>query len=175
MIDLETMSTATNAAILSIGAVKFDIQEEKLLGEFYQNVELSSCLHLGMNRMQSTLDWWAQDSQKEARDLLTKDAVPIWEACNRFIEWAGDDIIPWANGAPFDLPILKNAFHLNSLKEPWKFRNESCYRTLKRLYPTVLATSQPGNMKHHALSDAKYQAAHLMRILKSLHLAEDMA
>lgn len=173
MIDLETMSTEPTASILSIGAVKFDIEEEKITGTFYQNVELSSCLQLGMHRMQSTLDWWTQDNHKEARDALTKEAVPIWEACNRFVAWSGDDIIPWSNGATFDIPILKHALHLCRLKEPWHFRNESCFRTLKRLFPTVLVASV--GMKHNALDDATYQATRLMRILKCLKLAEDMA
>jgi DNA polymerase III epsilon subunit-like protein len=172
MIDLETMSTAKTAAILSIGAVKFDIEEEKIIGEFYQNVELSSCIHLGMHTMQDTLDWWAKDSQKEARDTLTKDAVELDTALLKFLDWINDEgIIPWANGATFDIPILENAFKVCRRPVPWKFYNESCYRTFKRMYPSILVSRD--GMKHNALDDAKYQAKHLMRILKSLKLSED--
>lgn len=173
MIDLETMSTAKTAAILSIGAVEFEIEGEVVLSEFLQNVELSSCIHLGMHTMQDTLDWWAKDSQKEARDSLTKDAVEIDKALVKFLDWIADaeGIIPWANGATFDLPIFENAFKLCRRPIPWKFYNESCYRTLKRLYPGVLVART--GMKHNALDDARYQAQHLMRILNSLKLSVD--
>lgn len=173
MIDLETMSIEPNACILSIGAVEFDIEEEKLLGEFYQNVTLSSCAKLGMHKSQSTLDWWAKDENKEARDSLTSMALDIEVAIPLFLKWSGDEIIPWANGASFDFPILKNAIQVCGHRAPWKYNHESDYRTFKRLYPTVLRPTLTG-VKHNALADAKFQASHLMRILKSLNLAADL-
>lgn len=173
MIDLETMSTAKTAAILSIGAVEFEVEGEIILSEFCQNVELSSCIHLGMHAMQDTLDWWSKDSQKEARDSLTKDAIAIDAALVKFLDWIGDaeGIIPWANGATFDLPILENAFKVCRRPIPWKYYNESCYRTMKRLYPGVLVSRE--GMKHNALDDARYQAKHLMRIVNCLKLSVD--
>ena len=43
MLDLETMSTASNAAIVAIGAVEFEPETGKLGREFYCNVSLASC------------------------------------------------------------------------------------------------------------------------------------
>lgn len=174
MIDLETMSIEPTAAILSIGAVSFDIEERAVTGKFYQNVTLSSCVLLGLHRSQSTLEWWSKDENKTARDQLTKDAIDIKDALVRFIAWCGDDVIPWSNGAVFDIPIIKHAMHSCTLREPWKFYNESCYRTLKRLYPQVLPPSRSGLIKHNALDDAIFQATHLMSILAAIKVSEEV-
>ena len=42
MIDLETLSTRAHATILSIGAVKFNIQDG-IFEEFYINVDAKTC------------------------------------------------------------------------------------------------------------------------------------
>lgn len=171
MIDLETLSLLPNAAIISIGAVKFDPFEGVITSSFYQNVDQSSSLLLGMHRDPKTLDWWAADERKEARSMLTTNAIDIALAVQRFVDWCGTDgIIPWSKGAAFDLPILKStifAIKGNDPKEvPWKYRDESCYRTLARLYPGILPPRT--GVSHNALDDATYQANHLMSILKSI-------
>ena len=170
MIDLETMSVAKNAAIISIGAVEFDIEKKTLGEEFSQNITLSSCVWLGMDRSAATLNWWAMDENKAARDALTKDAISIELAIARFCQWAAPEIIPWSNGATFDIVILENAIKLCNRIVPWKYYNESCYRTFKRLYPEIVIPRQ--GIKHNALHDAKHQARHLLAILGELRLAE---
>jgi hypothetical protein len=170
MIDLETMSIEKNAAILSIGAVEFDIETKRLGEEFYQNITLSSCVWLGMHRSAATLNWWALDENKAARDTLTKDAVSIELATARFCQWCSGEIIPWSNGATFDIVILENAIKLCNRIVPWRFFNESCYRTFKRMYPEIVIPRQ--GIKHNALHDAKHQARHLLAILSELHLKE---
>jgi exodeoxyribonuclease VIII len=173
MIDLETVSVKDNAAIISIGAVEFDIEEQRLLEEYYQNVELSSCLRLGLNREQGSIDWWAKDENKAARNELTRDAIHIRDALIKFTNWCGDEnnVAPWSNGATFDLVIMKQAYIACSMRHPWKHFNESCYRTFKRMYPKVTRPTQ--TMKHHALEDAKYQARHLMTILNAITMKEE--
>lgn len=171
MIDLETMSLSKTAAIISIGAVEFDLEEETLGKEFYQNVELSSCIKLGLTREIDTLNWWAKPENKEARDSLTKNAMDIEIAIPMFLEYCAGDIIPWSNGATFDIVILEHAIKTCRHKVPWKYYNESCMRTFKRLYPSVIVAKE--GLKHNALSDAKNQARLLMRILNSLKLSQE--
>jgi DNA polymerase III epsilon subunit-like protein len=178
MIDLETMSTEVNAAILSIGAVEMNFETKELGREFYVNVVLSSCLKLGMHRSQSTLEWWSKDENKAARDMLTKDAVSIESAVSSFNAWCAelaepDNLAPWSNGAGFDIPILANAIRICGKQVPWKFYNESCFRTLKRLFYSV-RVPRANTMKHHALEDAKNQARHLLAIM-SLLMVRDSA
>ena len=72
----------------------------------------------------------------------------------------------WGNGADFDNPILEAAYDLLKMPAPWKYNEGRCYRTLKSLFPTVVAIPQAANAKHNALLDAKNQAEHASRILK---------
>jgi DNA polymerase III epsilon subunit-like protein len=174
MIDLETMSTEPNAAILSIGAVVMDFESKELREEFYTNVTLSSCIHMGMHRSESTKDWWAKDENKAARDALTKDAAPIDKAIDMFLAWCArlsvqqNDIVPWSNGAAFDLPIIEHAIKACNKIVPWPFYHQSCFRTMKRLFHSIRVPRT--GIKHNALDDAKTQARHLLAILESLYV-----
>lgn len=60
MIDLETMGVGNNAAIKSIGAVKFNIENEELGEGFYKVVNLQSCIEIGLETDESTKEWWSK-------------------------------------------------------------------------------------------------------------------
>lgn len=170
MVDLETMGTQHNAAIVSIGAVVFD--KDKGLGEeFYTAVALQSCARYGLTVTPNTIMWWLKQGQ-EARDAITADtAVDIKAALEAFTEFArrqGEEgAVIWGNGATFDNVILRSAYEQTQLPAPWKFWNDRCYRTLKGLYPEVKLPDR-GGVHHNALDDAKYQAECAIKILRSI-------
>ncbi|NDD98181.1 MAG: 3'-5' exoribonuclease, partial [Actinobacteria bacterium] len=60
MIDIETLSTQYNAAILSIGAVKWE--ESEIVDTFYINVDPKSCKELGLHVEHKTVEWWMKQS-----------------------------------------------------------------------------------------------------------------
>lgn len=169
MVDLETLSTEPNALVLSIGAVIFD--ENLIYDEFYcilnqtQQRRQSYKFHVS----ESTVQWWEKQND-EAKKLLTlsreSDVTPekAKEVFNEFLQRNisfGENFMVWANGADFDLPILKNLFN-NQV--PWNYSNQRCYRTEKRLF-THLPVGLQG-VKHNALDDARYQAQNLMQHFK---------
>lgn len=174
MIDLETMSTEPTAAIVSIGAVSFDVESETILDKFYQNVSLESCIYRGMHRSQSTMDWWDRPELKQAKEAIQKDTVDISTALVMFSDWCGphDELIPWGNPSTFDIVILENGYKACDFKKPWHFYNISCYRTLRRLFPTVMTPRAASAVRHHALDDAEYQARHVMRVLRAIKMAD---
>ena len=63
MIDLETLATSPDAAILTIGAVKFDPfgreKDDPKMDSFYVKVDLDSCDELGLVANDDTIAWWA--------------------------------------------------------------------------------------------------------------------
>ena len=61
MIDLETLGTKPNSAILSIGAVYFD--KDGLGEEFYANVDLQDSIDSGFDIDASTVYWWLSQYQ----------------------------------------------------------------------------------------------------------------
>lgn len=174
MIDIETLSLSKNAAILSIGAVKFNVEEGRLMEEFYQNVSLSSCTLLGMHTDPETIKWWEKEDNKAAREALRINQLGIEQTLNLFNSWCGDDeIVPWSNPSTFDIVIIENAYRRCDKFKPWKFYNESCYRTMRRLFPTVTKDVFKGT-KHTALDDAKNQARHLIKILNSVRVMPEV-
>jgi len=158
MLDLETMSTSSNAAIVAIGAVEFD--GNKLGEEFYARVSLDSSMQLGGEVSASTILWWTQQDEaaraefREAKSHI-RHALEDFEAFLHGVR-DQDEVAMWGNGAAFDNVILANAYRRAGWNVPWAFWNDRCYRTLKAAYSVELPPRE--GTHHHALSDAKYQA-----------------
>lgn len=163
MLDLETFSTRSNAAIVSIGAVKFE--DDKILDTFYCTIDAATCKAAGLHIDKETLAWWAQQS-KEARDALLVDNLPLEVALNKFTAWFGTKSLPtWGNGAGFDNVIMENAYRAIGQKRPWLPWDDRCYRTVKNLF-NIPIDKREGTY-HNALDDALTQTKHLIKILGS--------
>lgn len=166
MIDVETAGTGSNAAILTIGAVKFS---GKGLGEeFYRVVDIDSCLKAGLVIEAKTFMWWLQQSE-EARKALYKEPDSLFNCLKDFNKFIGDPDTAkvWGNGSDFDNVIMLNAYKAINLTPPWKFYNSRCYRTVKNLLGANIPFERVGTY-HNALDDAKSQANHLVKIMAAL-------
>ena len=163
MIDIETLSTQYNAAILSIGAVKWE--ESEIVDTFYVNVDPKSCKELGLHVEHKTVEWWLKQSA-EARKALLNDQKTLTDALKVFRIWYGSKSLPtWGNGAAFDLVIMTHAFRCLGTEPPWKPWEERCYRTMNELVKIPHAPRD--GIYHNALDDAVYQTKHLIKILGS--------
>lgn len=170
MIDLETLGLLPGCAILSIGAIQFDLDADKVGDSFYINVSRESCLHYGLWVDPQTEAWWASQSQ-EAKDALENpEPVNLSNALLRFAEWltmmaAAGPVSVWSHGAGFDLPILHIAAAKVQQKMPWGYRNERDTRTLFMVaakqneikFQSDIAPFKVG-VHHNALDDAVTQA-----------------
>lgn len=164
MLDLETMSVRSNAAIASIGAVKFEVGTG-IIDQFYRTVDLRTCKAVGLHIDPETVEWWNKQS-KEARQALLKDNVSLNQALDDFTEWFGKSSLPtWGNGAGFDNVIMENAYMACNMKRPWRPWEDRCYRTIKNIIQ-VTADERQG-VYHNALDDALHQTRHLLKILES--------
>lgn len=164
MLDLETMSTRSNAAIASIGAVKFEVGTG--IGDtFYRTVDLRTCKAVGLHVDPETVEWWNKQD-KNARQALLKDNVSLAQALDDFAQWFGSKSLPvWGNGAGFDNVIMDNAYRAVNTKRPWLPWEDRCYRTIKNVIQ-VPADERQG-VYHNALDDAMHQTKHLLKILGS--------
>ena len=161
MLDLETMSLSPYAAIIAIGAVRFD--DEKILDKFYMTIDLSSSVEAGMHMSANTVLWWMKQKD-EARKQFLNDNTDIVTALIAFSDWVGDNAVVWGNGSAFDNVILSNAYELLAIQQPWPYTNDRCYRTVKNLYPNILLDRI--GTHHNAINDAESQALHLIKILQ---------
>ena len=84
MLDIETMGNESFSSIISLGALEFDIETGKTGKEFYVNVDLQSCMDLGLILNASTVMWWMQQNEQARKDLVEKTALPIQKALLEF-------------------------------------------------------------------------------------------
>lgn len=172
MLDLETMGKRSGCAIVSIGAVEFDINTGETGKEFYVHVDLQSCLDVGLFVEASTIYWWLQQSEA-ARLELCKNNIDIHTALSKlggFMLELGDFQI-WGNSANFDIGILEAAvFACGYTKVPWYFRNERDVRTLVSFAPQIKEHYPFTGVIHNPIDDCKHQIAYCSEIWKKLNI-----
>lgn len=154
MIDIETISTAGNAAIVSIGACTFELGDNVVAaGEetFLVGIdpEWYDC-HPEFHVDPRTVGWWAKQSKEARASLkinqvqtlpLALDLMQTWFEKVEFNKdnrpFAPDAQRVWANPCQFDLVILRNgARHAYGTTDdvPWHYRQETCCRTHSWLF-----------------------------------------
>lgn len=167
MLDLETMGISSDAAIIAIGACRFDIEKKEVSGNtFFTVVDLQSSVDLGMTLDASTVMWWMNQSD-DARKVFKRKGISLPSALVAFQQWVDEeslhpDVTMWGNGAAFDNVILANAYKKAGIIQPWHFWNDRCYRTKKADRPDVQMVRI--GTHHNALDDAISQAQHLIDI-----------
>ncbi len=169
MIDLETLGATADAVILSIGAVKFNLEGEEIDDSgFYGSVSIES--NLGKNRRidENTLLWWLKQPAA-AQQVFHEEKLPLWQTLIDLSDWLGDnDWIVWAKGPSFDVAILEHAFRSFGLATPWAFWDVRCVRTYMGLPGAKGIQAPDEGVEHNALNDAYKQAKTVQMIHKKL-------
>ena len=179
MIDIETLSTNTEACIVSIGAVAFDVDGsiiESLEDHFYRNITIDSNLKLGREINGDTLRWWFNQDDIAIKALTVAPIITLGNALNELTDWFSKNAHPkarvWANGTTFDLAILRDAYSNIHKTPPWHFRAESCMRAIRALGETIghhyfEYCTKMGMNKHDALHDAIMQSEYVKHIFNT--------
>ena len=169
MLDIETMGNTSEAAIVAIAAVEFNL--EGIGSHFYMKVDLESSIAEGLKMDASTVLWWLQQSDA-ARSNFKERSFHLQDVLIHFKFWLerNEDFETchyWGNGAGFDNVILTNAFLKCGIELPWKHNQHRCFRTLKALFPSIEIPKNES--KHDALADAKHQARYAILALRKLN------
>lgn len=168
MIDIETLDTRPSAVMLSIAAVRFDLEHVGMFASpLHIHIDIDSSLAAGRTVSGSTLLWWLDQDEPARRKILDADRVPLHRALLQVSEYITEKDRVWGNGANFDNAILTDAFRSCGLPQPWRYWGDMCYRTMKNLHPQILRPAFEG-VKHDALADATNQAWHLQEIYQYL-------
>ena len=172
MIDIETLSTHPNAAILSIGAVLFNIKTQKITGQFEIAIRMESSPSYG-HISPETVSWWMQRPEQARQEATKGEEHTILGALNHLEYWIKQNCDPktvkiWSKSPAFDLVILASAYRRFNKKPPWHYHNELDVRTAFHYAKTILnkvpKASLPEDKKHIALEDAHIQAKQIMEI-----------
>lgn len=179
-IDLETLGTANDACILSIGAVKFDPYTGEMGDTFYRVID-PEALPGGGTISASTVVWWMRQSQ-EARDAVFSKGIeraPLSQVLIEFSEWLGfSDALPegqefpentlWQRGNK-DCEWLESAYKGMGYKPPFGYWQWNDQRTLCRFVPSGVERT---GTAHHALDDAVHQAHQVSAALQWVAVGE---
>lgn len=172
MLDLETMGNKSKSAILSIGAVEFDIETGITGKVFYQRINLQSCLNAGLIVNASTVMWWLQQSE-EARKEICKVGDSLHNSLDKltsFMHCLEHNFQIWGNGVRFDIGILEDAYFACKHEQlPWDFRSERDVRTLISFAPEVKENLPFNGTQHNPIDDCKHQIAYCSAIWKKIN------
>ena len=169
MLDVECAGLPPTGALLSIGAVFFDLHTCTLGPMFNHTIHLASSVKHGGTIDPCTVLWWLRQGD-DARKAVAYGGKPLDLVLTEFSNWIAqacrhEDVRPWGNGASFDLTIVGGAYKRLGLQTPWHFTNERCFRTVRNLHPTVeYDPDAKGEGAHNALTDAVFQVEHLFAI-----------
>ncbi|AUS01469.1 ribonuclease H-like domain protein [Vibrio phage 1.285.O._10N.286.55.C12] len=174
VVDEESMSTEPNAAILAIGATMIDDLEA--VDRFYVNVDLQSCLAVGLHESESTRNWWKKQSVT-AFEATQTNCVPIQTALQMWSDWigkhGGKSVRLMGNGPCADNMWLNSAYKACGMTNPVPFWNDICHRTLNWIGGKWLGVTKEDvsfkGVKHHAGDDAEHEAQHAIMVLNALH------
>lgn len=177
MVDIETMATSRKASIMSIGAVTFDEKTPPTREGFYCTIKLGDVGNEHREINPDTVMWWLSQ-EKEAQSALIdeKHRTSFYNAIRRlgaFIEGHLKKDSIWANGASFDLGILRHAFEQENLDLPWRYNQECCMRAFRRTEKYNIFDAKWKEFKeankncHNALDDAYCQALYVYEIIKN--------
>lgn len=179
MIDLETMGSGPDAAIVEIGAVFFDPRTGELGDKFSVGVDLASSVETGGRVDAGTVMWWMRPDQADARDAMLARRNNIIHVAltwfSDFLKLAGKGGVPrvWGNGASFDCVILRGSYERAGVKVPWDWWNDRDVRTVVDMGRRLLGFDPKKDLpfdgvKHSALDDAIHQARYVSEIIKRL-------
>ena len=169
MIDLETLGTTADSVILSIGAVKFDLDSTAIADDsFYGSISIESNLDAGRKVEEGTMLWWLKQPAA-AQNVFHEDKLSLEQTLNDLSDWLGaDKWIVWAKGPSFDVTMLEHAYKHFKMKTPWEFWNVRCVRTYMGLPGAKGLQAEVEGVAHNALSDAYQQAKTIQAIHQKL-------
>ncbi len=170
MVDIETLSSKPDAAVIAIGLCLFD--ETGVLDT--HQILIDPRLAPG-HRDSDTLDWWNRQDPDVFRKMMSGERTP-WDACDEMYDvcrhdWQSRTI--WANAPTFDISILRHLFNTYGIDFPFHFSKEMDYRSVKALAKAQgIDFNAPLEERsaHDAESDAIAQAKALLIMLDGLAL-----
>jgi hypothetical protein len=168
-IDIETLATEGDAAVIAIGATVFDA--DRFLDQGHL-VLINPILSPGA-RDRGTWMWWCQQDRGIMERMMSGETTP-WAACETFANLCVGVDYFWGYPARFDVGHLRALFRNCDREFPFSFRQEMDLSTaLKLARAGIPATGEElrkikesNQAAHDAMADAIVQARQIQVILK---------
>lgn len=178
VLDIETLGTSADAAILSIGAVALDSRYQPVSYFFAGPISLESNREAEREVTSGTILWWMQQPT-EARDFSftsDDDCMHLYTALESFCRWgdfAHRSKKVWGNGAEFDNVIFERAmraYPADPTAVLWHYSDNQSLRTVRLLDIQLQLSGAwvPPVIPHVALYDAYAEAFYLQDVMTKL-------
>lgn len=179
-IDIETLSSAPNAAIIQIGACVGDSETGLFVpANFIANVSFDSVFGqkadvwgFNFDVNPHTVKWWMQQNDYARQSLFSNPKPKHIEEVLREVAvfYRTHNCKELWSHATFDAPVLNNAFARLDMETPWSFRDCRDIRTLIALARRngIQWTKDETRNTHNALDDAKYQLSYILDLQAQL-------
>ena len=183
VLDLETLGTSEDAAIIQIGCAvpyfdQFNLPED-CPSEFEVTIKYEDCINGEFAVDGETMEWWELQDKETKRQVFSGQEGYL-DAFDLFTWWVsrvrsnGAEIAVWGNGADFDNRLLSYSLNSQGFKDVWHYRHNRCLRTLRALFPPIEPPYKlprlVGEREHTALGDALYEARVLDQIKRKYKL-----
>lgn len=174
MLDLETLSTRSEAVILTFGAVKFDPYSQTIDRDqgLYFRIDVDEQIALGRHVDDGTIEWWGQQEPAVRDEALSdENRISLDEFTNRLNKFLVGAKSIWAQGPVFDIVILENLYRQIGKPAPWYYWQIRDSRTLFGVHGDPRAKGREG--LHNALSDCIYQAQGIQEIYAKYQIKKE--
>lgn len=166
MLDIETMSSDSEAAVVAIGARIFTLSGPAKGFEVF--IDPAKACIIG-NSNPETIAWWGKQGAYEQVFSGKTDPADAFHRFMMFCKEQKPDYV-WANSPSFDCVIMRHMARQTGLKFPFHYRDEHDCRTLNSLGRAMGVDckdiwTNPGRRPHMPLDDATTQAEVVIRVL----------
>lgn len=173
MIDIETLDTAPNSVILSIGAVKFNpFNDNEPTEHKHWQLDIQSQIDAGRSISESTLEWWAkQKPEIRNRAFSDENRINILDFCKELNKWLVGCKEIWCQGPQFDMVMIEDLFKQFNHHRNWAYWQVRDSRTLFSIMPVDPRKDIQEDL-HDALADAYWQAKCVQRTFRHFNVQE---
>jgi hypothetical protein len=173
MLDLESLGTRPDCAILTLGAIKFDPFRPDAFGDsLYLRIDVDQQLSLGREVQADTLEWWSRQADDVREEALGEhDRVGLEEMYRQLNKFTVGVNNIWCQGPAFDIVILENIYRQMGWPTPWQFWQIRDSRTLFGVHGDPRVKGKAG--LHNALEDCISQAKGVQEIYNKLSITKN--
>ncbi len=186
MVDIETLSTHHNAAIIEIGAVEFNKKTGETGAVFNMMVNAEDWCNNERHVDGKAIKWWFSQPEEARRRFVDKQSGVGYntlecvlngfakfvsscdnhDQCTRF----NKRVRMWGNGSIMDITILENAFRQFNIEIPWAYWAVNDVRTIVELKPEIKENCVFEGTKHSAVDDCFHQIKYTTEIIKQINI-----
>jgi len=173
MIDIETLNTAPDSVILSVGGVKFNPHtHETPFDHKHWRLDIDAQFTLGRTVSESTLEWWGRQAThiREAAFSET-DRITLQDFAKDMNRWLTGCKEVWCQGPQFDMVMIEHLFTQLDHHRNWVYWQIRDSRTLFSIMPRDPRKDIQEDL-HDALADAFWQAKCVQQAFSHFEIRE---